>query len=68
MEEKSKTKSRRDFWKQIGIIIIGTTISLVLTIGSSQFLEMRQRAKDRRLTAMMVLSNFESSAKAFEDM
>lgn len=58
----------RDFWKQIFIIIIGTTISIVLTIGSSQLLERRQRVKDRRLTAMMVLSNIEKSARLFEQM
>ena len=58
----------RDFWKQIFIIIIGTTISILLTIGSSQLLERRQRAKDRRLTAMMVLSNIETSARHFEQM
>lgn len=50
----------RDFWKQIFVIIIGTTISILLTIGSSQLLERRQRAKDRRLTAMMVISSIES--------
>ena len=62
------TDNNNGFWKQIGIIIIGTTISILLTIGSSQLLEMRQRAKDRRLTAMMVLSNIESSARQFDNM
>ena len=62
------TDNNNGFWKQIGIIIIGTTISILLTIGSSQLLEMRQRAKDRRLTAMMVLNNIESSACQFENM
>ena len=60
--------NNNSFWKQIGIIVIGTTISILLTIGSSQLLEMRQRAKDRRLTAMMVLSNIESSARKFDEM
>lgn len=58
--------NHRNFWKEIGIIVIGTTISILLTIGSSQLLEKRQRAKDRKLTVMMVLSNIESSARQFE--
>ena len=47
---------------------MGTTISLIVTISAAQILERHQRAKDRRLTAMMVLSNIESSARSFEDM
>ena len=62
------TGKHNSFWREIGIIIIGTTISILLTIGSSQLLEKRQRAKDRELTAMMVLSNIESSARQMEDM
>ena len=37
------------------MIIIGTTISLVLTIGTSVMLERRERASDRRLSALMVM-------------
>ena len=37
------------------MIIIGTTISLVLTIGASVMLELRERANDRRLSALMVM-------------
>ena len=45
---------------------IGTTISLVLTVGTARMLELRQRVKDRRLSAMMVMSNIESFAKIME--
>ena len=45
----------KSFWSQIGMIIIGTTISLVLTIVAAQLLESHQRAKDRRLSALMVM-------------
>ena len=54
------------FWKQIGMIFIGTTISLVLTITSAQLLTLNQRAKDRKLSAMMVMSNIESFARTLE--
>lgn len=62
------TGKNNNFWREIGIIVIGTTISILLTIGSSQMLEKRQRAKDRNLTIMMVLSNIENSARQFESM
>lgn len=56
------------FWKQIGMIIIGTTISLVFTIVAAKMMESRQRAKDRRLSAMMVMSNIESFARNLEEI
>ena len=54
-------------WKWLGTIILGTTISLVLTIIAAQLLEKRQRAKDRRLSALMVMSNIESFAQDLDD-
>lgn len=66
--QEQKKKKRSGFWNQMGAIVMGTTISLIVTIGAAQILERHQRAKDRRLTAMMVLSNIESSARSFEDM
>ena len=56
------------FWKQIGMIIIGTTISLLLTILAAQFMEHRYRVKDRRLSAMMVMSNIEVFSRNLEEI
>ena len=64
---KVSVDARKNFWKQIGMIIIGTTISLLLTITAAQLLERHQRAKDRKLSAMMVLSNIEKFARALDD-
>lgn len=64
---KISVDARKNFWKQIGMIIIGTTISLLLTITAAQLLERHQRAKDRKLSAMMVLSNIEKFARALDD-
>lgn len=36
------------FWKQIGMIVIGTTNSLVFTLMAAKLTENRQRTKDRR--------------------
>ena len=55
------------FWKQIGMIVIGTTISLILTLVAAQLTESHQRAKDRRLSAMMVMSNIEKFSRTLEE-
>ena len=57
---------RSGFWKQLGMLVLGTTVSLVLTFGTAQFIEKQQRAKDRRLTALMVMSNIETFAQQLD--
>lgn len=59
--------ARKNFWKQIGMIVIGTTISLLLTITAAQLMEKHQRAKDRKLSAMMVLSNIEMFSRMLDE-
>ena len=61
-------KKHTGFWKQIGMIIIGTTISLVLTIGTSVMLERKERASDRRLSALMVMGTIEDFANGIEQI
>lgn len=61
-------KKHTGFWKQIGMIIIGTTISLVLTIGASVMLERKERASDRRLSALMVMGTIEDFANGIEQI
>ncbi len=56
------------FWKQIGMIIIGTTISLALTVVVSKMTENRQRVKDRHLTSMMVISAIRDYVQGLEDL
>ena len=65
LKEQKKAK-RRNFTSQMGAIILGTTISLIVTIVAAQILERNHRAKDRRLSAMMVMSNIESYAQILE--
>ena len=64
--EPSGTK--RSFWKQLGMLVLGTTISLVLTFGTAQIIDKNQRAKDRRLSALMVMSNIESFAQKLDNL
>ena len=58
--------SKGGFWKQIGMMVLGTTISLLFTISVAALMEKNQRAKDRRLSAMMVMSNIESFSRTLE--
>ena len=68
LPQNIELKKHTSFWKQIGMIIIGTTISLVLTIGTSMMLELRERANDRRLSALMVMGNIEDFANGIEQI
>lgn len=54
------------FWKQIGMIIIGTTISLIFTLVAAKITDNVQRAKDRKLSAMMVMGNIEAFARLLD--
>ena len=60
-------KPKGGFWKQIGMIDIGTTISLSFTLLAAKLTENAQRAKDRRLSAMMVMSNIEKFCRILDD-
>lgn len=42
----------------------GTTLSIILTFGTSALIDRVNRNKDRKLTAMMVLSSIESSVRS----
>ena len=53
---KINTDPKSGFWKQIGMIVLGSTISLALTIAATKLVELRQRDRDRQLTAMTVMS------------
>lgn len=64
-KEEKKAK-RHNFLNQMGAIVLGTTISLIVAIVAAQILERNHRAKDRRLSALMVMSNIESYARILE--
>jgi len=68
LPQSIELKKHPGFWKQIGMIIIGTTISLVLTIGASMALELRERANDRKLSALMVMGTIEDFANGIDQI
>ena len=54
------------FWKNLLYTVLGTSISIVLTFGTTALIQQRRKAKDRKMTAMMVMGNIESFAQQLE--
>lgn len=57
-------------FKELTLSIVGTTISIILTFGTAAALEHRQQEENRRLIAMMVISDiydFESMLRRIDD-
>ena len=50
------------------MIVLATSISLFFTIVAAHLIERRHRAKDRRLSAMMVMSNIEIFSRNLEEI
>jgi len=53
--------------KEMTMTIIATTISIVLTFGSSSLLEKKQKEKNRRQTVMMVIHDIEINIGQLKD-
>ena len=57
----------RNWWKDFVVAILATTVSIVLTFGTSKLIEHNNQKKERKLTALMVMSSIESFARSLED-
>lgn len=57
---------KNKFWKNLLYTVLGTSISIVLTFGTTALIQQRRKAKDRKMTAMMVMGNIESFAQQLE--
>ena len=55
-------------WKYILYTILGTTLSILLTFGTSQMVAQYRRAQERKLTALMVMGNIEKFASNIENV
>ena len=53
-------------WKNLLRTILGTTISIILTFGTNGLIQQYRKAHDRKMTAMMVMSNIESFARTLD--
>lgn len=58
--------SKKAFWSSLLMTFLATTISIVLTFGTAKLLDHRERVKDRKLSALMVMSNIETFANKLE--
>ena len=55
-----------NFWKSLIRTVLSITISIILTFGINGLIQQHRKAKDRKLTAIMVISNIESFARTLE--
>ena len=60
------TGSKDNYWKRLLNTILGTTISILLTFGTNSLIQQHRKVKDRKMTALMVMSNIESFARTLE--
>ena len=72
----SKIKVRMPKWhelksaswaKELLMTFIGTTLSIILTFGTANYLEEKQKRADGRQTAMMVIHDMENAAEIFRN-
>ena len=64
--DTSTKGNRNSFWKGLLLTVLGITISIILTFGTNGLIQQHRLAKDRKMTAMMVMSNIESFARTLE--
>ena len=64
--DPQKLDVKDNVWKNLFDIILGTTISILLTFGTTALVQRFETAKDRKMTAMMVMSNINSFADCLE--
>ena len=57
----------RNWRKDFVVAILATTVSIVLTFGTGRLVERNNQKKERRLTALMVMSSIESFARTLDE-
>ena len=55
-------------WKNLLWTFLGTTISILLTFGTGQLVQVHRKAKDRKMTVMMVVGNVEKYARNLDNL
>ncbi len=58
----------RSIWKNLLYTFLGTTLSILLTFGSSQLIQSYRKAQDRKMSALMVIGNVEKFARSLESI
>ncbi len=68
MPKSARTWAHGSTWREMILTIVATTISIVLTFGTAALLERCQRIEDRKMSAMMVMSNIENFSRTVDVM
>lgn len=55
-------------WKYLLYTILGTTLSILLTFGTSQIVAQHRKAQERKMTALMVMGTIEKFAQKMDDV
>lgn len=63
MPKFGRNLSGKGWLKELVMTFLGTTISIVLTFGTAQYLEDRQTEKTRRMMAMTIINDIDQSIK-----
>ena len=66
MPKSARTWAHGSTTRELVLTIIATTISIILTFGTAALLERCQRVEDRKLSAMMVMSNIEQFSRQLD--
>ena len=66
MPKSARTWAKGSTMREMALTIIATTISIILTFGTAALLERCQRVEDRKLSAMMVMSNIEQFSRELD--
>ena len=67
VEPEPNKENGKSFWKNLFRTVLSITISIVLIFGTSALIQRRHLAKDRKMTAMMVMGNIEVFAENLEN-
>lgn len=60
-------ESKGNFWKNLLYIVLGTTISILLTFGTTSLIQQHRRAQDRKMTVLMVMGSVEKFAQKLDE-
>lgn len=63
MPKLGSNMTGKDWWKELSLTFIATTISIVLTFGTAQYFEHKQKLADGRLMAMMVIHDIDNTVE-----
>ena len=66
-DNQKKRRFVDTYFGQVLLVFIGASFSILLTLGTAELINRREKRENQRLSAMMVMSNIESFARTLED-